>query len=178
VTVLLRAAEGGDRQALDALLPLVYDELRRLAASRLREERAWHTLQPTALVHEAWMHLVDAKEVEWKGRAHFLAVAARAMRRILVDHARRRGARKRGGDADRVSLDGAATFGRPQLDLLALDEALEALAAHDERKGRVVELRFFSGLEMEEIASVLGFSQTTIEDDWYLARAWLNKRLK
>jgi RNA polymerase sigma factor (TIGR02999 family) len=158
---------------------VVYDELRRLAASRLRRERDGHTLQPTALAHEAWLQLVDAPQVEWRGRAQFLAVAARAMRQILVDHARRRGARKRGGDLAQVTLfDDAATFGRSQLDLLALDEALEALGALDERTVRVVELRFFSGLEMKEIAGVLGCSQATVENDWYLARAWLRKRLK
>jgi RNA polymerase sigma factor (TIGR02999 family) len=179
VTRLLQAAQGGDRGALDALLPVVYDELRRLAASRLRQEREGHTLQPTALAHEAWLQLVDAPRVEWRGRAQFLAVAARAMRQVLVDHARTRGAQKRGGDLARVTLfDEAATFGRPQLDLLALDEALETLGATEERKARVVELRFFSGLEMQEIASVLGVSDTTVENDWYLARAWLRKRLK
>jgi RNA polymerase sigma factor (TIGR02999 family) len=179
VTGLLRAVEGGDRGALDALLPVVYDELRRLAATRLRQEREGHTLQPTALAHEAFLRLVDAPQVAWHGRAHFLAMAGRAMRRILVDHARRHGAGKRGGGAALAPLlDIAATFGRPQLDLLALDEALHELAARDERKARIVELRFFSGLEMKEIASVLDLSQTTVEDDWYLARAWLHQRLK
>jgi RNA polymerase sigma factor (TIGR02999 family) len=178
LTGLLQAAQEGDRAALDALLPVVYDELRRLAASRLRRERGGHTLQPTALAHEAWMQLVDAPRVQWRGRGQFLAVAARAMRQILVNHARRRGARKRGGDLERITLaDRAAAFGQPQLDLVALDEALEALGAIDERKVRVVELRFFSGLEMKEIADVLGLSQTTVEDDWYLARAWLRQRL-
>lgn len=177
-TTRLLVATRDDADALDRLLPLVYDELCRLAGSYLRRERADHTLQPTALAHEAWMRMVDATRVVWRDRAQFLAIAARTMRQILVDHARAHRAQKRGGDAVRVTLsDAQADFGRPDLDVLAVDEALDALAALDERKARVVELRFFGGLTEEEAAHALGVSQTTVENDWRFARAWLHRRL-
>ena len=178
ITRILEAADAGDRAGLDALVPEVYDELRRLAASYMRQERDAHTLQATALANEAYVRLADQTKVHWRGRAQFLAIAARAMRQILVDHARRREAEKRGGGQARVTIsDTAATFGQPVLDLLALDEALAALGTLDERKARVVELRFFAGLTTKEAAEALGASETTVDDDWALARAWLRRRL-
>jgi len=178
ITRILEAADAGDRTGLDALAPEVYEELRRLAGSYMRKEREGHTLQATALANEAYLRLADQTKVKWRGRAQFLAIAARAMRQILVDHARRRDAEKRGGEFARVTLsDTAATFGQPVLDLLALEEALTSLGALDERKARVVELRFFAGLTSKEAAEALGVSETTVEDDWALARAWLRRRL-
>lgn len=178
ITRILEAADAGDRTGLDALVPEVYEELRRLAGSYMRNEREAHTLQATALANEAYLRLADQTKVQWRGRAQFLAVAARAMRQILVDHARRHGAEKRGAGRARVTLsDTAATFGQPVLDLLALDEALTALGALDERKAKVVELRFFAGLTTREAAEALGASETTVDDDWALARAWLRRRL-
>jgi RNA polymerase sigma factor (TIGR02999 family) len=164
---------------LDELLPFVYDELRRLASAMLRQERPGHSLQPTALVSEAYLRLIDATKIEWQGRAQFLALAGRSMRQILVDHARTKGAAKRGGDRVRVTLveDTGGARGPEELDLLDVDEALEELTALAARKARVVELRFFAGLEMKEIAEVLGTGLTTAEDDWYFARAWLRRRL-
>jgi len=164
---------------LDDLVPLVYDELRELAAAILQHERRGHTLQPTALANEAYLRLIDASKVEWKGRAQFLAIAARSMRQILVDHARARAAVKRGGDRLRVTLSDTSTGppGKPEFDLLDLDAALRELAESDARKAQVVELRFFAGLEMQEIAEVLRLGQTTVEDDWYFARAWLRRKL-
>jgi RNA polymerase sigma factor (TIGR02999 family) len=178
ITRILAAAEGGDRAGLDELVPHVYDELRRLAGAYMRGEREGHTLQPTALANEAYLRLADQTRISWRGRAQFLAIAARAMRQILVDHARRRGAGKRGGGRERVTLsDTAATFGQPALDLLALDEALNDLGTLDGRKARVVELRFFAGLTAKEAAEALEVSETTVDDDWALARAWLRRRL-
>jgi RNA polymerase sigma factor (TIGR02999 family) len=178
ITLILAAAETGDRTGLDALVPHVYEELRRLAAAHMRSEREGHTLQPTALANEVYMRLVDQAKVKWRGRAQFLAIAARSMRQILVDHARRRKAEKRGADMARVTLsDTAATFGRPVLDLIDLDDALGALGALDERKVRIVELRFFAGLTAKEAAEALDVSETTVDDDWALARAWLRRRL-
>lgn len=178
VTLLLRESRAGDAGALARLLPAVYDELRRLAASYLRRERAGHTLQPTALAHEAWIRLVDATRVEWRDRAQFLAIAARSMRQILVDHARTRDAIKRGGAHDRVTLSRVEGFTPgPDLDVLALEEALEALEALDPRKARIVELRFYGGLTAKEAASALGVSETTVENEWRFARAWLANRL-
>jgi RNA polymerase sigma-70 factor (ECF subfamily) len=178
ITRILKSADAGDRTGLDALVPEVYEELRRLAASYMRQERGTHTLQATALANEAYVRLADDTKVKWRGRAQFLAIAARAMRQILVDHARRQGAEKRGGDLARVTLsDTAATFGRPVLDLLDLEEALTALGALDDRKARVVELRFFAGLTTKEAAEALDVSETTVDDDWALARAWLRRRL-
>lgn len=171
----------GDPDALNALLPLVYEEMRRLAGSYLRNESAGHTLQPTALAHEAYLRLLDQRQVSWQNRAHFMGLAAQAMRRILVDHARRRLAQKRGGDAVHVTLDDQdVPGGIPELGvpIEELNDALDALAALDARQARVVELRFFTGLSIEETAEVLAVSPATIKRDWTLARAWLHRELK
>ena len=173
-TQLLLAWSGGDREALDEMLPLVYDELHRLAARYLARERPDHTLQPTALVHEAYLRLVRQRDVDWRNRAQFVGLAAGIMRRILVNHARDRVAAKRSGDRERVSLSLVeAPAGSPDVDLLALEAALDRLAALDERKARVVELRFFGGLTMDEVSTVLDISRATVERDWSFARAWL-----
>lgn len=173
VTRLLRSAAGGDRHAYNRLLEAVYEELRRMAGARMRLERPDHTLQPTALVHEAYLRLVRGTQ-RWEGRAHFFGAAAEAMRRILVDHARRKKARKRGGEAERVTFtDLGVAAEQPDMDLLALDEALTALCKLDPRLGRVVQLRFFAGLNIEETAAVLGTSAATVKRDWTYARAWL-----
>jgi RNA polymerase sigma factor (TIGR02999 family) len=178
VTSLLSEARRGNPEALDALMPLVYAELRRMAARYLRRERADHTLQPTALVHEAYMRLVDQEHKDWRNRAHFLAIAAHMMRRVLVDHARSRNYQKRGGGAARVALDEAFVFAAERSgELVALDDALTALAAVDERKCRVVEMRFFGGLSVDETAEVLGLSPTTVMRDWAMARAWLYRAM-
>jgi RNA polymerase sigma factor (TIGR02999 family) len=178
VTGALRALEQGEPVDLDALVPILYRELRALANTLLKAERPGHTLQPTALTNEAWMRLVDAERVAVRGRTHFLALAARVMRRILIEHARRRDAAKRGGGRQRVTLAEPVTpSGGREVDLLALDEALDALAAFDERKARVVELRYFTGMTVPEVAAALGVSETTAEEDWYFARAWLARRL-
>jgi RNA polymerase sigma factor (TIGR02999 family) len=164
----------GDGAAMDELLQLVYAELRRLAASYLRRERSDHTLQPTALVHEAYLRMVDQTQVRWQNRAHFFGVAAQMMRRILVDHARSQHAEKRGGDAQKLSLDeNIDVSGERAADLVALDEALSRLAEIDPQKSRVVELRFFGGLSVEETAEVLGVSAPTVKRHWRLAKAWL-----
>lgn len=161
-----------------ALLPLVYDELRQLAANYLKRERGGHTLSPTALVHEAFLRLVDQSRVDWKGKTHFLAVGADAMRRILIDHARARKRDKRGRDWRRVAFDHAvAELAILDVDLVDFRDALEALAALDKRQARVVELRLFAGLSMEEIATVVNVSKRTIEGDWTHAKAWLRSRL-
>jgi len=179
ITVLLRAWRAGDRSALDRLTPLVYGELRRLAYKFMQQERPDHTLQATALVNEAYLRLVDAHDVAWHDRAHFLAVSARVMRHILVDHARARRYQKRGGDAQRVTFDeGLAVTSEPGPDLVALDEALQALAKFDERKSRVIEMRFFGGLTVEETASVLKVSPATVMGDWRLAKAWLKREMR
>ena len=163
-----------DKQGLDQMLPVVYDELHRLAARYLSREATGHTLQPTALVHEAYLRLVDQRRVDWRNRAQFLGLAASMMRRILVNHARDRAARKRGGGAQQVSLSLLESpSGRPDIDLIALEDALGRLAALDERKSRVVELKFFGGLTAEEIAEVLQVSDATVEREWAFARAWL-----
>lgn len=177
VTRLLLDWRGGNAEALNDLLPLVYDELRRLAARHMVGEAEGHTLQPTALVHEAYVRLVDA-EVQWQDRAHFFAAASRVMRRMLVDHARSRGRQKRGGGRARVTLHAAdAVSPAPDLDLLALDEALEALNAHDPRKARAIELRYFGGLNLEEIAEVTEVSIATVHRDIRMATAWLMAQL-
>lgn len=170
----------GDESALGALVPLLYEELRRLAASYLRKEREGHTLQPTALAHEAYIRLIDQHSVTWQNRAHFMGLAAQAMRRVLADHARRRGAQKRGGDVVRVSLDeGDAAAANPQaVEIQELDTALEDLAKLEPRQARVVEIRFFGGLSIEEAAEVLGVSPVTVKRDWTLARAWLFRELR
>ncbi|HEY4960942.1 MAG TPA: sigma-70 family RNA polymerase sigma factor [Terriglobales bacterium] len=173
VTELLVAWSKGDERALDALTPLVYDELRRLARSYMRQERAGHTLQSTALVHEAFLRLVDQR-VKWNSRAHFFGIAAQMMRRILVDHAKAQSTAKRGAGAVRIELDeGLATAPNRDVDLLALDEALERLTKVDPQRSRIVELRFFAGLSNEESAEVLGVSPATIRRQWAGARAWL-----
>lgn len=177
VTQLLHALEpGGDPSG--RLFELVYAELRLLASSHLRRERRDHTLQATALVHEAYLRLVDQRNVTWQNRSHFFAVAARMMRRILVNHARDRNRLKRGGGAARVPLDeGVAATGAVDLDLEALDEALERLAALDERKVRVVEMRYFAGMSIEETADALNVSPATVKREWTLARAWLKSQI-
>jgi RNA polymerase sigma factor (TIGR02999 family) len=177
VSVLLRAWSGGDPAALDQLAPIVYDALHRLARRYLRGERRDHSLQTTALVHEAYLRLVDHTRMEWQDRAHFFAVSAQVMRRILVDHARRRNV-KRGHGLRRVSLEEATMVGgqRPA-DLAALDDALTLLAERDPRKAQVVEMRFFGGLSVEESAEVLGVSPVTVMRDWRTAKAWLYREL-
>ncbi len=179
VTQVLEQLRKGDERAADKLLPLVYDEFRALARHYLAQERGNHTLQPTALVHEAYMKLVDQTRVDWQGRSHFFAVAAQAMRRILVDHARARMREKRGGGRARVTLDDAVALS-PQKDedVLALDEALEKLAKLDARQAKVVELRFFGGLNVDEVAAALNVSKRTVEGDWTFARAWLSRELR
>jgi RNA polymerase sigma-70 factor (ECF subfamily) len=178
VTELLRAWSDGDNDALEQLMPLVEAELRRLARAYMGGERRGHTLQTTALVNEAFLRLTDARRIRWEDRAHFLGITARLMRRVLVDHARARGYRKRGGGAVRVTLhDGLVASEDPALDLIALDRALDALAALDARKGRVIELRFFGGLSVEETAEVLHVSPDTIKRDWRLAKLWLLREL-
>lgn len=178
VTRLLAALNDGDPEARDALAPLVYQELRRLAESYMRRERAEHTLQPTALVHEAWLRLADQTRVEWRGRAHFFGIAAQAMRRILVDHHRRSTAERRDRDRVVTLVDDVAGPGSDPLDLLALDQALDALGARDPRAARIVELRFFAGLDVEAAAEVMGISAPTVKRDWRMAKAWLYRRLE
>jgi len=179
VSQLLLAWSEGDKAALDRLVPLVYAELRRLAKSYMRRERAGQTMQTTALIHEAYLRLIDADHVRLENRAHFFAAAARVMRQVLVDLARERGSRKRGGDARLVPLDEAMAVGKQHDEgLLALDEALGALAQIDPRKSRVVELRFFGGLSVEETAEALGVSAETVHRDWRLAKSWLLRRLR
>ena len=178
VTELLLSWRQGDASALDRLIPVVYDELRRVARRRLRGESPGHPLQSTALVHEVYLRLVDVNRMTVKNRAHFFAVAATLMRQILVDHARRQHAEKRGGRATMVSLDGALPVALPSsVDVLALDEALDALSAIDVRQGSVVELRFFAGLDIDEAAEALGISTATVEREWAMAKAWLHRRL-
>lgn len=174
VTRLLRDWSKGDQSALEQLTPLVYGELRRLAGRYLRKERPDHTLQSTALVHEAFIRLVDQRDVKWQNRAHFFGVAAQMIRRILVDHARGRQASKRGSGIPKLSLDEAlATPERKDLDLIALDDALNSLSKIDPQQARIVELRFFTGLTVEETAEVLGISPATVKRDWVTAKAWL-----
>jgi len=178
ITQLLQAWSSGDRAALDRLIPLVYDELRRLAHSHMRRERAGHILQTTALVNEAYLQLVDAGKVNWHDRTHFFAIAARLMRQILVRSARSRNAQKRGGKVRRVSLSNSAVFAAsPDADLIGLDDALSALAEIDARKAKVVELRFFAGMTLEEAADVLEVSAQTVWRDWDLAKAWLHREM-
>jgi RNA polymerase sigma factor (TIGR02999 family) len=178
VTQLLLAWSEGDPAALEQLMPLVYAELRRLAKRYMRNERAGHTLQTTALIHEAYLRLIDARQVRWQNRAHFFAISARLMRQILVDFARERGYQKRGGGARKVSLDEAPLIGKGRDEaLVAVDEALSALAGIDVRKSQVVELRYFGGLSVEETAEALKVSPETVRRDWRLARSWLLRRL-
>jgi RNA polymerase sigma-70 factor, ECF subfamily len=185
VTQLLVDWSKGDQQALDRLMPLVYSELRRQAGNYLRRERQGHTLQPTALVNEAYLKLIDQKNVKWQNRAHFFGVSAQLMRRILVDHARAHQADKRGGlDQQRLSITSAGELGakqlasEPAIDLLALHEALNELAVIDPQQSRIVELKFFGGLSIDETAEVLGIGHATVERDWKMARAWLRRKLE
>jgi RNA polymerase sigma factor (TIGR02999 family) len=178
VTELLLAWGDGDQSALNQLIPLVHAELRQIAARYMARERLGHTLQPTALVNEVYLRLVDVDRVRWQNRAHFLAVAARLMRRILVDFARTRRYQKRGGGGERVTFDEALVIdvGRGH-DLLALDDALDGLARVDDRQSQIVVMRFFAGLTVEEIAGVLGISPATVMRDWKLAKSWLLREL-
>lgn len=179
MTQLLESYSAGDREVLDELLGLVYEELRKVARARMRGERPGHTLQTTALVHEAYVELVRLDRIEYRNRAHFFAIAARAMRRVLADHAVRRGAQKRGGDRVAVPLEeaGLAAEG-PSVDLLALREALDRLEDLEPRHARVVECRLLAGLTLDETAEALDVSAATVSRDWALARAWLNRELR
>jgi RNA polymerase sigma-70 factor, ECF subfamily len=179
ITHLLIELSNGKRSTLDALLPLVYDEMKRMAAGYLRRERADHTLQPTALVHEAYLRLVDQTRVNWQNRAHFFGVAAQIMRRLLVDHARKHNAEKRGQDFQKLSLDENIDRAvERSSELIALDDALKALAEFDEQKARMVELRYFGGLSIEETADVMGVTPTTIKRHWRFAKAWLHGEMQ
>jgi len=184
VTRLIKAAGAGDPKAAESLLPLVYDELRRLAAAQLSKEPAGQTLQPTALVHEAYLRLVGGEAIEWQGRGHFFAAAARAMRRILIDRARRHRAAKHGGDRARAALredliaDPTPGTGGGGIDLLRLDAALARLEARDSRQAEIVLLRYFAGLSIEQTAEALGVSTGTVKNDWVFARAWLRRELE
>ena len=177
-TEMLSAIASGDSRAADELLPLVYDEFHRLAEGYLRRESPGHTLQPTALVNEAYLKLVDQSHANWKGRTHFFAIGAQAMRRILVDHARGKHREKRGGGLHRIALDEEMSVSpRRDEDLVELDEALNKLAKLDPRQARIVELRFFGGLTVAEVADVLGVSKRTVENEWTMVRAWLRREL-
>jgi len=179
ITRLLIDWRGGDQAALERLMPLVHDELRRLARRHMAHERVGHTLQATALVNEAFVRLIDVRQVRWQDRAHFFAMSSRLMRRVLVDFARAKGYQKRGGGAQKVSFDEALVVAtEPGQDLVALDDALNALAAFDARKAQVVEMRFFGGLSVEETAEALNVSVDTVMRDWKLAKAWLLRALK
>lgn len=179
VTALLNKAALGDSGAAAQVVPLIYEELRRLAARYMAGEKAGHTLQTTALVHEAYLRLVDRRQTTWQNRIHFFGAAAGVMRRILVDHARARLAEKRGGGAAHLSLEEALVFSDDQSEeLVRLDEALERLRQLDPRQSRVVELRFFAGLSVEETSSILGVSPKTVKRDWSVARAWLHRELR
>ncbi|HEV8371087.1 MAG TPA: sigma-70 family RNA polymerase sigma factor [Pyrinomonadaceae bacterium] len=180
VTQLLIDWSKGDQAALDKVMPLVYSELRRLASNYLRRERAGHTLQPTALVNEAYLKLVDQRNAKWQNRAQFFGISAQLMRRILVDHARQHQAEKRGGsEQQRLSISSVEALAKkPEIDLLALNEALEELAKMDSQQARIVELKFFGGLSIEETAEVLGIGHATVERDWRMARAWLRRQLQ
>ncbi|HET9532346.1 MAG TPA: sigma-70 family RNA polymerase sigma factor [Blastocatellia bacterium] len=178
ITQLLRAWGDGDQAALDKLAPLVYAELHRLARAYMRGERAGHVLQSTALINEAWVRLIDWKNVEWRNRVHFFGVAAQMMRRILVDFARERATNKRGGSARQIAFEEAVFVSSNRgAEIIALDEALNALAEFDPRKSRIVEMRFFGGLDVEETAAVLKISSRTVKREWNLARAWLYREL-
>lgn len=177
ITATLAELTHGDRTAFDRLLPVVYDEMRRLAASYLRRERVDHTLQPTALAHEAFLRLVVQKNIAWQNRAHFMGVAAQAMRRVLVDHARKAKAARRGGGRTKVLLEEADAAQAGTVEFDDLDRALDDLARLSERQARVVELRYFGGLSIEEVGEVLGVSPMTVKRDWRLARAWLFREL-
>ena len=179
ITQLLKQWSNGDAEVLDDLMPLVYIELRRQASGYLRRERSDHTLQPTALINEAYLKLIDQRDVKWQNRAHFFAIAAQAMRRILVDYARERHREKRGGAAEDLPIDEALTIVSQEksVDLVALDEALNKLATFDDRQAKVVELRYFSGLSIDETAEVLNVSNVTVRRDWNMAKAWLHQEI-
>ncbi|MFM9995781.1 MAG: ECF-type sigma factor [Phycisphaerales bacterium] len=178
-TVILERLVRREPNAADALLPLVYDELRALAEKKLRGEPPEATLRPTSLVHEAYLKLVDQTRVDWKGRAHFLGVAATLMRRTVIEHARGRGRRKRGGGWRRITLsDAVAITTKPEVDLLELDEALTRLAAAYPREARVVELRVFAGMTIDETAEAIGISPRAVDEDWAIAKAWLRRELR
>jgi RNA polymerase sigma factor (TIGR02999 family) len=178
VTELLQAWSRGDASAFDRLIPLVYEELRRQAQRYLRRERPGHTLQTTGLVHEAYLRLVDQRHADWRNRAQFFGVAAKTMRRVLIDHARSKQAAKRGGGGIQITLEDVTTPAQePAVDLLELDDALVRLAALDPQQAKVVELRYFTGLGIEETAAVLGISPATVKRDWVVARAWLRREL-
>jgi len=178
VTQLLSRWSAGDRAALDSLVPAVYRELRRMAARYLRHERSHHTLQPTALVNEAFLKLVGQRDVRWQNRAHFFGVAAQLIRRVLVDYARERAAAKRGGGVERLPLEDALAIGASnQIDIIAVDDALNRLATVDPDQVRLVELRFFGGLTIEETAEVLGWSSGSVKREWTVARAWLQHEI-
>ncbi len=179
ISLIFKDWSSGRREAVDELMPVIYDELKKIAAQYLRKERREHTLQPTELAHEAYLKLIDISNVNWQDRAHFFAVSAQVIRHILVDHARAKATDKRGGAAERIVLDEAISFSEePDTDLLALDEALKTLATFDEQQSKIVELRFFGGLTIEETAEVLKISPATIKREWTLAKAWLFKRMK
>ncbi|MBI5086966.1 MAG: sigma-70 family RNA polymerase sigma factor [Acidobacteria bacterium] len=178
ITTLLRQLRQGDSSAEERLLGLVYEDLRRLAQSCMRGERGGHTLQPTALLHETWMRLIRDSEIDWQNRAHFFALAARAMRRILVEYARRRGSAKRGGIRARVELTDGLVVSEDQIErILVVEEALDELQGLDARQARIVEMRFFGGLTEDEVAAVLGLTTRAVKRDWQMARAWLGTRL-
>lgn len=182
ITQMLRQWGGGNQAALDELLPLVYDELHKQAARYLRRERADHTLQPTALINEAYLKLIDQRQVSWQNRMHFFGIASQMMRRILVDHARTKHREKRGGDDAKVPLEeammvAAAAADEKNIDLIALDEALTRLERKDKQQARIVELRYFSGLSLEETAEALNISRTTAARDWAMAKGWLHREL-
>lgn len=179
VTQVLHQVRQHGGAAVNRLFPIVYDELRALAHRYLSRERPGHTLTTTALVHEAYLKLIDQRQTDWRDRAHFFALATQAFRRILVDHARNKGRAKRGGGNSRVALDEVAEMGHGGgIDLVALDDALERLKALSERQARVVELRFFGGLNLDEVAEVLGVAASTVDGDWAIARAWLRRALR
>ena len=178
VTEILLQWEQGDKQALDRLVPIVYDELRKIAARYMRRERQDHTLQTTAVVNEAYMRLVDQKRVHWKSRAHFFAIAANMIRRILIDYARAKGSAKRGGDVQKLQLEEAAVITDERAEeLIELDQALVSLASHDPQQSQIVELRYFGGLSVAETASVLEISSEDVQREWILAKAWLYRQL-
>ena len=179
ITQMLIELTDGNQEVVNQILPHIYDELKRLSSSYLRRERADHTLQPTALVHEAYMKLVDQKRVQWQNRAHFFGIAAQVMRRILMDHARKHQADKRGGDAEKLPIEEEilVVSHDKSAELIALDDALQTLAAMDEQKAKIVELRYFGGLSIEETAEVMGVSVPTINRQWRMAKAWLYSQL-
>ena len=179
VTALLGQLRAGKQDVADHLIPLIYDELRRIAGAQMRRERAGHTLQATALVHEAYMRLAGEQEIQWQNRAHFFAIAARAMRQVLLDYARQRLAGKRGGEgAQKVEIDVELLLGANRIEeIVALDEVVTRLSELDPQQGRLVELRFFAGLNVEETAEVMGISESTVKREWRLAKAWLHRAL-